>query len=445
MKGPKILVTLLASAVFASAAALAQTTSDPATLITGARIFDGVSAKLIEGQDVLIQDGKIVQVASEIAAPDGANVIDAGGRVMTPGLIYMHEHLMLQLSSPELRFRDDRYKALMGGKIAGDYLMRGITTVRDAAGNTYGLKAAIDQGHIIGPRIYPSGPMISQTSGHSDHRLPSEKSLQMGGTHDALVIGGDMAVADGVAEMLVTVRENLRRGSSQIKIAVGGGTGSISDPLEVVEFTPEEIRAATQAASDFGTYVLAHVYNNEGIRRAIDNGVKSIEHGNLIDKKTLQYIKDNDVWLSPQVSVYTFIPAGFNEGQAAKHRQAYAGIDQMFKTAKKIGFDKIVFGSDIISSPEAIDKINGEFTFRAQWFSPIEIMRQATSKGGELLALSNVMNPYPGKLGVIEQGAYADLLLINGNPLEDVSVMTDHEANFDLIMKDGVIFKNSID
>lgn len=439
---PKYLLIVFAAIISTTAAAQEDSVS---TLIQNARIFDGVSETLVEGQDVLITDGKFAQIAADIAAPEGATVIDAAGRVMTPGLIYMHEHLMMQMSSLELRFRDTRYKALVGGKIAGDYLMRGITTVRDAAGNTYGLKAAIDEGIVVGPRIYPSGPMISQTSGHSDHRLPTEKSLAMGGQHDALVISGDMAVADGEAQMLVAARENLRRGSSQIKIAVGGGTGSISDPLEVVEFTPEEIRAATQAAEDFGTYVMAHVYNTAGIRRAIDNGVKSIEHGNLIDRKTLQYIKDNDVWLSPQVSVYTFIPPGYSEGQAAKHRQAYAGIDQMFQTAKKIGFDKIVFGSDIISSPEAIDKINGEFTYRAKWFSPVEVMRQATSKGGELLALSNVLNPYPGKLGVIEQGAYADLLLIDGNPLEDVSVMTDHEANFDLIMKNGVIFKNTMD
>lgn len=438
------IATCMAALVCASPA-LAQDDTDPGTLITGARIFDGVSETLVDGQDVLVQDGMIAQIGSDIAAPEGATVIDADGRVMTPGLIYMHEHLMMQMSSPELRFRDTRYKALVGGKIAGEYLMRGITTVRDAAGNTYGLKAAIDEGIVVGPRIYPSGPMISQTSGHSDHRLPTEKSLAMGGQHDALVISGDFAVADGAPQMLVAARENLRRGSSQIKIAVGGGTGSISDPLEVVEFTPEEIQAATQAAEDFGTYVMAHVYNTEGIRRAIDNGVKSIEHGNLIDRETLQYIMDNDVWLSPQVSVYTFIPPGYTEGQAAKHRQAYAGIDQMFQIAKEIGFDNMVIGSDIISSPDAIDTINGEFTFRAQWFEPVEIMRQATSKGGELLALSNVLNPYPGELGVIKEGAHADLLLIDGNPLEDVSVMTDHEANFDLIMKAGVIHKNAME
>ncbi|RKF18165.1 amidohydrolase family protein [Alginatibacterium sediminis] len=440
-----MLLALITSAIFAAPAAFSKDDASTATLITGARIFDGISENLLEGQDVLVKDGVIAQIAKDIDAPAGATVINAEGRVLTPGLVFMHEHLMMQLSSPDLLFRDDRYKAIVAGNIAEDYLERGITTVRDASGNTYGLKAAIDDGQTPGPRIYPSGPMISQTSGHSDHRFPTDKSVEMGGHHDLLVSEGDFVVADGVPEMLTATRENLRRGSSQIKIAVGGGTGSVSDPLEVVEFTDEEIQAATKAASDFGTYTMAHVYNNEGVRRAIDNGVKSIEHGNLIDKDTLQYIKDQgDVWLSPQVSVYTFIPAGYTEGQAHKHHQAFEGIDHMFKTAKEIGFDKIVIGSDIISNPEAIAKINEEFTFRAQWFSPIEVMRQATSKGGELLELSGVLNPYPGKLGVIAQGAHADLLLIDGNPLEDLSVMTDHEANFDLIMKGGEIYKSDL-
>jgi imidazolonepropionase-like amidohydrolase len=264
------------------------------------------------------------------------------------------------------------------------------------------------------------------------------------GRPDRLVRSGDMLVVDGVPEVLKGVREQLRRGASQIKIAVGGGTGSIADPLEVVEFTPEEIRAVTQAAGDFKTYVIAHVYNNEGIRRAIDNGVKSIEHGNLIDRATLQYMMDNDVWLSPQVSVYTYIPAGFNEDQAVKHRRAYSGIDEMFKTAKEIGFKNIVFGSDIISSPKEIETILGEFNKRTKWFSNIEILRQATSNGGKLLELSGAMNPYKeGKLGVIEEGAYADLLLIDGNPIKDITAVANHD-NFQVIMKDGAVYKNTL-
>ena len=433
--------------IFVLSAVTAQAAKDqpePKTLITNARIFDGHSETLADGVSVLVEGNKIAKIAKSIPAPDGAEVIDAGGRVMTPGFIYAHEHIMLQASSLELLTQDDRYLAILSGKMAGKYLERGITTIRDAAGNTYGLKQAIDKGLVPGPRIYPAGPMIAQTSGHSDHRLPTTPTTFAGGKLDPMITRGDMIVADGVPELLKATRENLRRGSSQIKIAVGGGTGSISDPLEVVEYTDAEIQAVVQAATDFGTYVMAHVYNSKGIRRAIDNGVKSIEHGNLMDEGTLKYMKEKDIWLAPQVTVYTFIPPGFNEGQAAKHRQAFAGIDKMFTTAKKIGFENIVFGSDIISSPEQIENLQGEFEKRTKWFTPVEIMRQATSRGGELLAMSGPMNPYPGRLGVIEEGAYADLLLIDGNPIEDIMIMTDPRKNFHLIMKDGKIYKNTI-
>lgn len=423
---------------------LAQETRQQ-TLIVGARIFDGASETLIEGQDVLVQDGLIAEMGADLLAPEGAEIIDAGGRVMTPGFIYMHEHIMLQASSPELLVQDDRYLAILSTITARSYLDRGVTTIRDAAGNSYGLKAAIDTGLVPGPRIYPSGPMISQTSGHADHRFPTTPTPAAGGSPDRLVRSGDMAVSDGVAEMLRAVRENLRRGSSQIKIAVGGGTGSIADPLEVVEFTPEEIQAAVQAASDFGTYVMAHVYNSDGIRRAVENGVTSIEHANLVDDETLQYMKDNGVWLSPQVSVYTFIPAGYSIVQEAKHKAAYAGLDALFTAASEIGYDNLVFGSDIISNPEAINGMLGEFQERSKWFSNFEILKQATSKGGELLALSGALNPYPGKLGVIEEGAHADFLLFDGNPVEDLNVIVDFESTLDLIVKAGEIHKNALE
>lgn len=444
LKRPFLSATIIAGLLF-GVPVLAQDDTDPGTLITGARIFDGVSETLIEGQDVLIADGMIAQIGADLDAPEGAVVIDASGRVMTPGFIYAHEHIMFQASSPELLIADDRYIAILATRTARQYLDRGITTIRDAAGNSYGLKQAIDTGLVPGPRIYPAGPMISQTSGHADHRFPTTPTTFTGAGLDHLVQRGDMIVSDGVATALRAARENLRRGSSQIKIAVGGGTGSISDPLEVLEFTAEEIQAFTQAASDFGTYVMAHVYNSDGIRRAVENGVKSIEHANLVDEKTLRFMKKNDVWLSPQVSVYTFIPPGYNDGQAAKHRQAFAGLDELFTVAKKIGFENIVFGSDIISSPDQIEIMLGEFDKRTEWFSPVEILRMATSKGGELMALSGVMNPYPGKLGVIEEGAHADILLIDGNPLGGFDMLEDHEANIDLIMKAGEIHKDTVD
>jgi len=443
------LALYIIAGVFAMAAntTLAAEDAKPVaeTLITNARIFDGKSDKLTESMSVLVEDNKITKIAKSIEAPSNATVIDAKGRTMTPGFIAMHEHIIGQMPFGDIFTSDTRYYAYVATQTVHTYLMNGYTTVRDVAGNTFSLKKAIDRGVVVGPRIYPSGPMISQTAGHSDHRLNSDASALIGGTWDPMVRYGDMAVVDGVPEVLKATREALRRGASQIKIAVGGGTGSYADPLEVVEFTPEEIHAAAQAASDFGTYVLAHVYNVDGIRRAVDNSVKSIEHANLIDEETLRYMKEKGVWLSPQVIVYTFIPKGYTEDQANKHRQAYAGIDNMFKIAKKIGFDKIVFGSDIITDPETLAHINDEFKYRAKWFSPAEILRQATANGAELLAMSGPKNPYPGKLGAIEEDAYADLLLINGNPLEDITILTNPDENLALIMKDGKIYKNTLD
>jgi len=413
-------------------------------LITDANVFDGKSDKLATGMSVLVEGNKIAKIGAAITAPAGATVIDAAGRTLTPGFVGAHEHLMLQMSYGEGFSSDERYYAYVATQTASTYLMRGFTTVRDPAGNTFSLKKAIDRGIVVGPRIYPSGPMVSQTSGHSDHRTDAQKSKLLGGQDDLFVQYGDMAIADGVPDVLKAVRENLRRGASQIKIAVGGGTGSYADPLDVVEFTDEEIRAAVQAAADWGTYVLAHVYNSQGIRRAVDNGVKSIEHGQLVDEATLRYMMEKGTWLSPQVIAFRDIPKGYTEDQANKHRQAQAGIDNMFTTCKRIGFTNIAFGSDIFTDPEELKRINDEFVLRTKWFTAAEVLRQATSRTAELLALSGPRDPYPGKKGVIEEGAYADLLLINGDPLKDISILTKPEENLALIMKDGKLYKSTV-
>ena len=433
------------AAVFTIAAntPLAADKAEPVakTLFTNVNVFDGTNEKLINNANVLVEGNLVKQVSTKAISADGATVIDGGGRTMTPGFIAMHEHIIGQMPFGDIFTQDTRYFAYVATQTANTYLMNGFTTIRDI-GNSFSLRLAIDRGYVVGPRIYPSGPMISQTAGHADHRLNSDASSLIGGTWDPMVRYGDMAVVDGVPEVLKATREALRMGASQIKIAVGGGTGSYADPLEVTEFIPEEIRAAVQAAEDYGTYVMAHVYNSNGIRRAVENGVKSIEHGQLVDEKTLKLMKNKGVWLSPEVIVYTFHPKGYTEDQKAKHDQAFAGIDNMFKLCKKIGFTNIVFGSDIITDPETMKKINEEFVHRTKWFTPVEILVQATSKGGELLAMSGPKNPYPGKLGVIEEGAYADLLLINGDPLKDIKILTKPDENLALIMKDGKIYKN---
>jgi imidazolonepropionase-like amidohydrolase len=419
-------------------------TTPHTVLFKGVKVFDGKSDTLSAETAVLVVGNKIEKIGGGIKVSENAPVIDAKGRTLMPGFIDAHAHIMFQLSVGDAMRTDEFYHALVGAQMAEVYLMRGYTTIRDVSGNTFSLKMAIDRGITVGPRIYPSGPMISQSSGHSDHRPPNEPSRLQGGQWSTFNKYGHTLVVDGVPEVLRGVRDTLRRGASQIKIAVGGGTGSEFDPLDVVEFTDEEIRAATQAASDWNTYVTAHVYNPNGIRRAIDNGVKCIEHANLIDEKTLRYMMDKDIWLSPQVIVYTYHPRGYSEDQKKKHDQAFAGIATMFTTAKKIGFKKIAFGSDIITDPEMLMRINEEFVQRSRWFKPAEILRQATGNNGELMAMSGKRNPYPGKLGIIEEGALADILLIDGDPLVDIERLTKPEKNLVVIMKDGRIYKNLI-
>jgi len=414
-------------------------------VIANVRIFDGIHENLSKPSYVLIEGNRIVKISQAIIQPaENATVIDAEGQVMTPGFIDVHAHPMLQQSFGEFFASDRFHHAYVATKQAKTYLMRGFTTIRDVGGNSFSLKKAIDKGILVGPRVFPSGPMISQTSGHSDHRHDADLPIKLGGQPALDERYGHMATADGVGEVLKVAREALRRGASQIKICVGGGTGSEADPLDVVQFTSVEIHAAVQAAADWGTYVAAHVYNAEGVRRAIDNGVKCIEHGQLMDEDTMRYMQEKDVWLSPQVIAYTYYPRGYTEDQKRKHDQAYMGIDQMFKTAKKIGFEKIGFGSDIISDPAMLARINEEFVHRTRWFTPAEILRQATANNSEILAMSGPRSPYQGKLGVIEEGALADLLLINGNPLEDISILTQYEGIIVLIMKDGKIYKNTL-
>ena len=263
----------------------------------------------------------------------------------------MHEHMMFRLPSPiQMINGDDRYNAIVSTMASKKYLDRGITTVRDVGGNSFGLKQAIDEGLVPGPRIFPSGPMLSQTSGHGDLRPPTNPSTFAGGEQSEMVARGDLVVVDGVPEVLRAARENLRRGASQIKIAVGGGTVSRPTPWRLSNSPRTRFATLFRSPRILEPMSLSHLYDTKRNRRAIDNGVKSIEHANLIDRETLQYMKDNDVWLSPQITVYTFIPGGFTEDQAAKHRQAYAGIDWMFKAAKEIRFENIVVGSDIITA-----------------------------------------------------------------------------------------------
>lgn len=327
-----------AAAMFAAQAFAQQSAPKLQTLFTNARIFDGKSDKLTEPMSVLVEGNTIDKIAKAITAPDGATVIDAKGRTLTPGFIDAHVHLSLQVNYREIPALDEYYYALVQADESRKMLLRGFTTARDMAGNTFSLKRVIDEGRYIGPRIYPSGAALSQTGGHSDYRpaltaIPHPYSNEM----DPTVRAGIGAVVDGEAQVLAMTREQLRRGASQIKIMTGGGVASPTDPLDTVQFTPEEIRAAVRAAQNWNTYVASHVYNNEGIRMSVENGVKSIEHANYIDEDTLDLVIKHKAWLSVQALVFVNTPGGMNEGQVARFKEALAGLDNMFKLIKAKG------------------------------------------------------------------------------------------------------------
>ncbi len=284
--------------------------------------------------------------------------------------------------------------------------------------------------------------MISQTSGHSDHRFDSHPSRLVSDQKSVFQDYNMVAIADGRAEVLMAARESLRRGASQVKIAVGGGASSAFDPIDVVQYTLDEMRAAVDAAGDYGTYVAAHAYTDAAITRAIEAGVKTIEHGNLASIDTLKLMQKNNVWLSPQVIVFTEFPATLNALQRAKLDYVARGLDALFQNVKKAGFQNIVFGTDIVMDPKLVQGMNREFTHRAKWFSPLEVLQQATSKGGEMLALSGKRTPYAGQIGLIAEGALADILLIRGDPLQDLSILTDPDRNL-AVIKTGKYLKTN--
>ncbi|QJF51959.1 metal-dependent hydrolase family protein [Roseobacter ponti] len=420
---------------------------DPGTLITGARIFDGVGPDLIDNQDVLIQNGMIAEVGASLTAPEGATIIDAGGRVMSPGFTDVHYHLSL-CSVPVMDMAgsnapDLDYIGIIAGQEAERLLMRGFTSIRDVGGASWGAKLASDRGLIAGPRVWPSLRAISQFGGHGDANPRFMNPREFGGPENNLERLGYSRIVNGRDDVLAAAREQLKRGASQLKMHLAGGVGTEFDPIDGRQFTADEIRAAVEVAEGFGTYVTAHVYTIDGIKQAIENGIKSIEHGNLIDDEIAQMMADNGVWLSPQVVVYLTFSPDLGPVRLAKGRMVTAGLDQMFALAKQYDI-KIAFGTDVVVNPEACADQNREFVERTKWFTPAEVLEQATSLSGELLQLSGDRSPYPGVVGKIEEGAHADLLLIDGNPLEDISILQDYEETLDLIMKGGVIYKDEM-
>jgi len=417
----------------------------PYTLFTNVNVFDGVHDKLTMHANVLVEGNLIKQVSTgKIDAP-GATVIDGGGRTLMPGLADTHVHLAFgSLAQTQLFVGDPGYNFIHQTKDAKGYLMRGVTVVRDMGGNVFGLKKAIDEGMVPGPRIYPSGGPLSQTAGHGDFRFPNQGNPRFGGPTPEFERQGHGYIVDGVPEVLAAARENLRHGASQIKLMAGGGYASPADPLLGNQFTFEEIKAAVDTAADWGTYVTIHSYHPSAINRAIDAGVKDVGHGQLLDEKTLRRMADKGVFLSTQPFTVCHEPQ-LDAFSNAKLAQVCKGTTFVYETARKIPNLKITYGTDLFFLPEEeVAKSVKQMERLLKWYRPVDILKMATGNATELWKMSGLRNPYTdGDLGVIKEGAYADMLLIDGNPLEDLKAVTNAD-NIKIIMKDGKIYKNTI-
>jgi imidazolonepropionase-like amidohydrolase len=417
-----------------------------ATLFQNVRIFDGKAALLSAPSNVLIRGNIIERISTApIAAEPGVTVIAGNGRTLMPGLIDAHWHAMLIRPNPAQAITGDvGYNNIAAGVEATDTLMRGFTTVRDVGGPVFGVKAAIDAGLIAGPRIYPSGAVITVTSGHGDFRQLSELPRTIGGMLSRMEQIGASMIADSPDEVRVRVREQLMQGASQIKLTAGGGVSSPFSPIDVSTFTEAELRAAVEAAENWGTYVTVHAFTPTAIQRSIAAGVKCIEHGFLMDEATAKLIADNGVWLSTQ-PLPEALRQGFPPGsvQRAKADEVWPGIARTYELAKKYKL-KTAWGTDVLFSQALAQQQGAILASLVRWYSPAEALAMATGTNAELLAWSGKRNPYPGKLGVVEQGAIADLLLVDGNPLENIDLIADPAKNFKIIMKDGRVYKNAL-
>jgi imidazolonepropionase-like amidohydrolase len=436
---------LALSLVFSDQGASAQDQANK-VLFINVSVFDGTSDALVANGNVLVEGNMIKAVSADPIEADGATVIDGGGRTMIPGLIDAHWHTSYCCAPQSTVVTGDILEFAIRGAMGSEKtLMRGFTTVRDLGGNPFAIKKMIDAGEIVGPRILPSGPPMSQTSGHFDYRSNQAVPSNPADPLDYWNRTGLLMIADGVPEVTKRTREILRMGASQIKIAGGGGVSSVFDPLDVQEYTLEEMKAIADVAETWNTYVAAHIFTDKATRAALEAGIKSIEHGNLLSRETLEIMKEKGAWLSVQPLINDEDAFTFNDpASTAKWIEATDGTDKVIQMAKEIGV-KMAFGTDMLFDPALAGK-QGKFLAKMQrWFTPYEILKMATSTNAELLELAGPRHPYQaGPLGVIEAGAYADLILVDGNPLEDINLVADPGENFDLIMKDGKIFKNKL-
>lgn len=389
------------------------------------------------GYELLVEGDTIRELSEKPIKAGSADVIDCGGRTLMPGLIDSHVHVFLSevyirsMESMPLTLMTARAVRLMKGMID-----RGFTTVRDTGGADWGIKEAVDKGDVAGPRLFIAGAAIGPTGGHSDPRRRTDFGARC---HCCNAMAYTMNVSDGVSSVKKSVREQMRLGADHIKIMMSGGVASPYDPLDSMQFSVDEVQTAVEEAKAFGRYVCAHAYTPEAITRAAQCGVRAIEHGNLIDDASAKLMADNDMFLTANLVAYYAMKErasefGMTGDMLAKNDLVIDGGLRSLEICKRAGVP-VAYGSDLLGQLQV--EQSREFLLRREVLSPIEIIRSATTVGARLLRME-------GKLGTLRAGAFADIILVDGDPLADLALFQDQGRHLPMIMKGGAFHKNTL-
>jgi len=410
----------------------------PQILFRNARLLDPRADALEGGVSVLVEGDTIREVSAKPIKAASADVIDCEGRTLMPGLIDCHVHAMLsEVNIRALEAIPLTMMTVRAASLVRAMIDRGFTTVRDTGGADWGLRDGIAQGHLPGPRMFIAGRAIGPTGGHSDARRRTDTGTGACKCCNAMTFC--LEIADGADAVRAAVREQLRQGADQIKIMVSGGVASPYDPLDSRQFSLPEIAAAVEEAAAFGRYTQAHAYTPEAITRAVSQGVRTVEHGNLIDEPAAALMKKSGAYLVANLVAYYAMRErakefGMTSDMLAKNDLVIDGGLKSLEICKRAGVP-VGYGSDLLGQLQ-VDQ-SREFMLRREVLSPIEILRQATLVGAEIVRM-------PGKLGVVAPGAFADILVVDGDPIAKLELLTGQGENLSVIMKGGRFHKNRL-
>jgi imidazolonepropionase-like amidohydrolase len=409
----------------------------PAILFHNLRLLDPRRDELLDGMEVLVEDNVIREISDRPITGIGPYRIDLGGRTLMPGLIDAHIHVVL--TEVNLRLLSDVPLTLLAAKASASMramLMRGFTTLRDTGGADWGIKAAVEQGLFVGPRLFIAGQPLSQTGGHADHRMRTQTTVLCPCCSG---LTWTSRVADGVPDVIKATRDELRKGADHIKLMVSGGVASQADPLESLQYRMDEIEAAVEEATRWGSYVCAHAYSAKAIERAVRGGVRTIEHGNLIDAPTAKLMAERGAYMVPTLVAYDSLKKrgpdyGLSGYSLAKNELVlHAGLRSL-EIARGAGV-KIGFGSDLLGQLQT-DHTN-EFAIRREVMKAADIIRSATLVNAEIVRQE-------GRIGEIVPGAFADMLVVDGDPYRDLGMLQNDGQHIKAIMLDGRFVKNAL-